>query len=197
VVKGNGSAFDPEVFLGHKEVFENYIGPKAEKKEEFKCCDEESFEEDDLEAQNYFEDNLKRLYTDLKLLEPHNTQSFKGKSLDLCFLMDCTGSMGSWIDICKEEINNIVDYVVTEFTGINIRIAFVGYRDYGDKPDFSVKDFTTDPDSMKKYLTTISASGGNDMPEDVFGGLDKAINLNWKSDVKICFFIADAPCHGT
>jgi hypothetical protein len=31
------------------------------------------------------------------------------KSLDLMFIMDCTGSMGPWIDAAKREIKSIID----------------------------------------------------------------------------------------
>lgn len=43
------------------------------------------------------------------------------------------------------------------------------------------------------------ASGGGDTPEDVFGGLEKALQLNWdhkQSGTKLVFHICDAPCHG-
>ena len=39
--------------------------------------------------------------------------------------------------------------------------------------------------------------GGGDLPEDVQGGFNKALNLSWAKDsVKMAFHIADAPGHG-
>lgn len=35
------------------------------------------------------------------------------------------------------------------------------------------------------------------MPEDVAGGLKRAIELSWKSPIRLCILIADAPCHGS
>lgn len=35
------------------------------------------------------------------------------------------------------------------------------------------------------------------MPEDVAGGLKRAIDLSWRSPVRLCILIADAPCHGS
>ncbi len=49
------------------------------------------------------------------------------------FIMDCTGSMGSWIEACKNELINIVNFITQEQKGTKIRLAFVGYRDHCDK----------------------------------------------------------------
>ena len=39
--------------------------------------------------------------------------------------------------------------------------------------------------------------GGNDLPEDVQGGFNKALQLSWGADsIKQTFHIADAPGHG-
>ena len=41
------------------------------------------------------------------------------------------------------------------------------------------------------------AMGGADLPEDVQGGFNKALNLSWGADnIKQTFHIADAPGHG-
>jgi hypothetical protein len=43
----------------------------------------------------------------------------------------------------------------------------------------------------------LTADGGKDWPEDVQGGLNEALNLNWMSDsIKQAFLICDAPGHG-
>jgi len=42
----------------------------------------------------------------------------------------------------------------------------------------------------------VKANGGGDRPEDVRGGLKKALDIHFKSNVKIITHIADAPCHG-
>lgn len=38
---------------------------------------------------------------------------------------------------------------------------------------------------------------GKDVPEDVAGGLQHATQLSWKSPIRLCMLIADAPCHGS
>lgn len=51
----------------------------------------------------------------------------------MLFIMDCTGSMQSWINATKNELFNIINNIRDEFACISIRIAFVGYRDFCDK----------------------------------------------------------------
>jgi uncharacterized protein with von Willebrand factor type A (vWA) domain len=63
----------------------------------------------------------------------------KKSTLDLCFVMDCTGSMGASIKACADKICEVVDTVKQEFQGLTaFNIAFVGYRDYGDTPQHEV-----------------------------------------------------------
>ncbi len=57
------------------------------------------------------------------------TKSGSNLILDLCLLMDCTGSMGSWIERSKVTLNEIIDAVKSQNTGLKVRVSFVGYRD--------------------------------------------------------------------
>ncbi len=73
--------------------------------------------------------------------------------LDLMFIMDCTGSMSSWIAKCKDELKNIIAHVKSQHEGVSVRIAFIGYRDICDKEnEFSIKGFTEDIDGMTKFI---------------------------------------------
>jgi Mg-chelatase subunit ChlD len=89
------------------------------------------------------------------------------KSLDLCLLLDCTGSMASWIERSKNTLKEIIDNVRKDNPDLEVRVCFVGYRDVQDHPRFSLHDFTTDLEKIKKYISGVSASGGGDFPEDV------------------------------
>jgi hypothetical protein len=40
------------------------------------------------------------------------------------------------------------------------------------------------------------AGGGGDIPEDILGALDKALNLKYFAKTCLIYLIADAPCHG-
>ena len=76
-------------------------------------------------------------------------------------------------------------------------MSFLGYRDIKDKKRFEIKDFTDDFDSLENFISGINAEGGDDVPEDIAGALNQALNLSWrKNSAKFCILIADAPCHG-
>jgi len=112
--------------------------------------------------------------------------------------MDCTGSMSSYIAMCKDQVQNIVNLLLENYPSLKINISFVGYHDHGDKPLFEVLPFTTNPEVVKNFIANnVSARGGADIPEDICGGLRAALDLSWTSSNTLIILIADAPCHGT
>ena len=80
--------------------------------------------------------------------------------------------------------------IVDTFHNCTVRVAFVGYRDYteGDKR-FQVLDFTNDTSAFVDYLGNVKAYAGGDVPEDVLGGLDQALSLDWQAKNKVLFHI--------
>ena len=117
-------------------------------------------------------------------------------NLDVAFLMDCTGSMGFYINETKQKIEHVVNFIKKEFE-TNVKIAFVGYRDHTDGDNrIECLEFTDSVPKFKEFLEDIDATGGEDAPEDVLGGLEVVGELNWSSRIKVLFHIADAPHHG-
>ncbi len=53
--------------------------------------------------------------------------------VDLCFLVDCTGSMGGSIEAVKNNIKQLRDGLDAQYKGCDLRFAFVRYTDY-DQP---------------------------------------------------------------
>lgn len=132
-------------------------------------------------------------------------------TLDLCFVIDCTGSMQGYIDAVKEYVSNLARQVTSRVKGrsdFTLRIGFVGYRDFcdGDKRlesiDFQkhephVQDASLDPIyKVRQKVDLIVANGGGDDPEDMMEGLREALSLQWTGNKRIIILIADAPCHG-
>jgi hypothetical protein len=128
------------------------------------------------------------------------TKSGSNLILDLCLLMDCTGSMGSWIERSKVTLNEIIDAVKSQNTGLKVRVSFVGYRDIKDKERFTILEFTEDIELVKKFISNTRAISQEqicDLTEDVQGGLNEALKLNWlNNSVKQAFLICDMPGHG-
>lgn len=117
--------------------------------------------------------------------------------ISIAFLMDCTGSMERWIQAAKTQIQTIVDTTRAQHgDDIHMRVGFVGYRDYGEQERFLVQDFTDVPTLLAR-IRDVHAEGGDDVAEDVAGGLHEIEQLSWDDDgVKLMIHIADAPPHG-
>ena len=128
------------------------------------------------------------------------------KVAKLLFLVDITASMGYAIKDVKARINEIVTKAEEQFSGISLHVGIIGYRDYSDDEQFVVHDFTSDKVAFVRCLSRMEAKGGGDTPEDVLGGMQKALSEpSWgdakhretqKTVAKIIFHIGDAPHHG-
>jgi hypothetical protein len=118
--------------------------------------------------------------------------------VDLCFVMDCTGSMAGHIEGAKNSIKRVVDYMANMEPAIRIRIGFCGYRDHCDGSDrLVIFDFTNTPEEFKNRLSGVSAKGGGDTPEDVLGGLNAAVTrMTWRNDTRVLLHVGDCPPHG-
>jgi len=119
--------------------------------------------------------------------------------LDLVFVCDCTGSMGSYIASAKENITSIIEQIQASEKR-DVQFALIAYRDHPPQESTYVTkifDFTTSVRKAKEYVQEMSASGGGDIPEAVTAALHAALNLPYrKTATKIVVIVADAPCHG-
>ncbi|KAL4464410.1 hypothetical protein ABPG72_010897 [Tetrahymena utriculariae] len=155
-----------------------------------------AFEEKKL-ANQIYQTTLKNLANDVVTYNSYMYSMLPKSELDLMFIVDCTGSMGSWIAAVKNEIFAIVKQIKQQFKTSCIRLCFCGYRDIQDaKIRFSIFPFSTNWRQFKKFVSGVSAAGGGDEPEDVFGGLKSSLEQNWASGARYAVFIADAPAHG-
>lgn len=123
------------------------------------------------------------------------------KSLDACFVLDCTLSMSKKIQAAKEKIIEIQSRIMGCLgVGGNLRFSVVGYRDYnyGDGQRFEILPFTGDVKKVESFLSKLEALRGaeSDLCEDVIGGLDHAMQLEWKARTRIMYLVSDFPPHG-
>ena len=179
-------------------TYYHYKGKNLElngnKKEEI---DLEKKKIDDALSLTELERHLKELNRDLSSLAPIQSTLTSLMDLDVMFIMDCTGSMSSWIDASKKELSSIISCITDQHQGIQFRISFIAYRDFCDgKLQMEVKAFTSDIEDMRKFISGLMATGGGDQCEDVAGGLSYALQQNWKAKAKYAVFIADSPAHG-
>ena len=103
--------------------------------------------------------------------------------LELGLLLDCTGSMCSWIARAKKTLQEITENVVASCDGnLDVRVCFVGYRDHCDKQRFTIHPFSDDIAKVKGFISAVKADGGGDFPEDVVGGLRKCLDQSWTAN---------------
>jgi Mg-chelatase subunit ChlD len=119
--------------------------------------------------------------------------------IEVCFVLDTTGSMGGLIEGAKQKIWSIANEMISAQPTPELKLGLIGYRDRGD--DYVVKSFslTDDIDAIYGHLREFQAAGGGDAPESVNEALAEAIHrMPWSSDkkvLKIIFLVGDAPPH--
>ena len=127
-------------------------------------------------------------------------------SVDICFTVDVTGSMKAILPSIKSQIltisSGIQSFLKEQFseTPIVIRYAILGYRDFKEykSKEWIKLDFVEDLNELTSFINSseFQARGGDDIAEDVLGGLYESCLLSWKSKARYIVLICDAPAHG-
>ena len=118
--------------------------------------------------------------------------------VDVCFVVDATGSMGDEIKYLQSELAEVIVRSRNAAACSPIRVGSVFYRDNGDEYLTRKFDFTEKLEDAAEFLYAQSAGGGGDFPEAVESGLEEAITkMEWSTDAlaRIAFLILDAPPH--
>jgi hypothetical protein len=145
------------------------------------------------EKKEEIKENIKKISN---MLNDNKTES---KEFDLVFLIDATGSMGSYIDAARDETENISQELQKLYPEIKFKYGYVFYRDPIDSPKdiHEVIDLTDKVDSLKEKIGKISANGGGDAPEDWVGAYQKANDeISWRNGNKVIIHLADEGAHG-
>jgi Mg-chelatase subunit ChlD len=120
-------------------------------------------------------------------------------AIEVCFVLDTTGSMSGLIEGAKAKIWAIANEIIRTEPKPNVKIALIGYRDRGDQYITRVFDMTDDIDLVFKNLQDFKADGGGDGPESVNQALHEAVEkIKWsegRNVTKIVFLVGDAPPH--
>jgi Ca2+-binding RTX toxin-like protein len=121
---------------------------------------------------------------------------------DLAFVIDTTGSMGTYIDAVKARASEITNAVFDGDRGLlNSRVAVAGYNDPGANTFLSFTEQPTIDDrktAVINAINSITVGGGGDIPEAVNAGLIRALNGDvgtWRKEAparRIILF-GDAP----
>ncbi len=127
------------------------------------------------------------------------TSAVEKPRIEVCFVLDTTGSMGGLIEGAKQKIWSIANQMIGAQPTPELKIALIGYRDRSDEYVTKLFDLTDDIDSVHEKLSGFQAGGGGDGPESVNQALDEAVNkISWSQDrrvLKIIFLVGDFPPH--
>ena len=117
-------------------------------------------------------------------------------AIDVCFVIDTTGSMSDEIDRIKQTLLSVTDQL-RGGQEVELRYGAVLYRDLGDEYLTKQHPFTDDLLAFNDALQGIQANGGGDQPESLNQGLAVATSaMEWREGAaKVAFLIADAPPH--
>lgn len=117
------------------------------------------------------------------------TAAGSGALIDLMFVIDTTGSMGSDIAQVRTDAEAILD--ATFEASPDARIGIATYRDHpehtGDLSDYPGQievGLTSDRGAIVDALDGIGVDGGGDVPESMWTGLMTAFDEPWRPGVK-------------
>mgnify|MGYP001281371521 CR=1 FL=1 len=126
-------------------------------------------------------------------------KKLKKETIEVCFVLDTTGSMGGLIEGAKQKIWAIANEILASEPTPNLRIGLIGYRDRKDAYVTQVHDLSDDIDDIYAKLMKFQAEGGGDTPESVNQALHEAVTkIKWnksKKVLKLVFLVGDAPPH--
>lgn len=122
-----------------------------------------------------------------------------GGGLDLCFLVDTTGSMSDDIDNAKKNMIHILESLAEKTD--DYRVAIVDYRDFSDRsgasydyPAMTQLKFTNNNDDITAAINSLTLGNGGDTPETVYSGFAEALKLDWRAtSSKVIIVLGDAP----
>jgi len=119
--------------------------------------------------------------------------------VEVVFVLDTTGSMGSLIAGAKAKIWSIANQIVLGKPKPVVHMGLVAYRDKGDQYVTKTYALTDNIDQVYTDLMKFQAKGGGDTPENVNQALYDAVHkLKWSQDrktLKIIYLVGDCPPH--
>lgn len=120
--------------------------------------------------------------------------------VDLCFVIDTTGSMGSFITTAQQQLLNTISLLSAD-KSIDLQFGLVEYRDFPPQESTFVTriyPLTANLKTMQGVINKLSAVGGGDAPEAVYSGIrDGCEKMQWRQhSCRFILLVGDAPPHG-
>ena len=120
--------------------------------------------------------------------------------VDLCFVVDTTGSMQPFISAAQAALLDTVE-ALSARSGVDMRVGLVEFRDHPPQEmSFVTRHYplTNDLGEMRKVINGLRADGGGDHPEAVYDGVcEAAVLTEWRAhSCRFILLVGDAPPHG-
>ena len=139
----------------------------------------------------------------IKPVPPEPDPGLRVHSTDVVFVMDATASMDNALESVRTSMRSIVQ--VLRRLSDEVRVGYVAYIDRSvllSIPLKSVNSSAVGEKNLKELLRGIKKVpliGNMDWPEDVYGGLKKAIKMDWKGSPpdsrQLIVVLGDAETH--
>lgn len=118
------------------------------------------------------------------------------RHVDLVVCLDCTASMGGVLAEAQGGIDDLMLFVGDVCA--SLRIGLVAYRDHRDRSfETRAMPLTSNLDAARRFLWSLSASGGGDGPESVAAAMRQAfagMDWNMESD-RVVIVVGDGQPH--
>ncbi|HEY9702674.1 MAG TPA: VWA domain-containing protein, partial [Allocoleopsis sp.] len=120
--------------------------------------------------------------------------------VDLCFVIDTTGSMQTFINAAQTQLLNTIK-LLSDNNKIDLKLGLVEYRDHPPQDTTFVTriyPLTSDLKKMQNSINQLNADGGGDFPEAVYDGVkDACLKMQWREhSCRFALLVGDAPPHG-
>lgn len=162
-----------------------------------------------LDTDDLWLSNMKRVYEE-QVAEMNQHLRFANAPLirlssqlkiDICFVMDTTGSMRRHLKQAKNYIKTLAENIKAHVREIGksaiLRVGFVSYKFFGNKGHLENVPFTDNIDDFQRKVENIKCGGGAAFSknEDTCGGLIEAMEFTWSGTAKFLVLIGERPDH--
>ncbi len=120
--------------------------------------------------------------------------------VDLCFVIDTTASMSSFLQAAQQQLLNAIALLSSD-KSINLQVGLVEYRDFPPQDRTFVTrvySLMADLKEIQQVINKLRAEGGGDVPEAVYRGIyDACEQIQWREhSCRFILLVGDAPPHG-
>ena len=118
-----------------------------------------------LKIENVYSKEVKETMEELRLTTYRAVQASNDLKINLCFVLDTTGSMGGYIQMAKQKIKQITQNIkqhIEDNCGRNtdLQVGFVSYKVRGNSGHRSQISFTSDLEKLQNFVDGQRAGGG-------------------------------------